>query len=65
LLALADARPTSSLPRRSQRIYDWRAYLLTNLEEIQRHLALGATAVLTAVANRRHRTDVTISENAA
>jgi hypothetical protein len=47
-------------------LYDWRrASLLTNLEEIQRHLELGAVAARAAAANPRHRTGLTVLRNAA
>jgi len=47
-------------------LYDWRrASLLTNLEEIQRHLALGAAAALAATAKPRRGAGLTVLRNAA
>lgn len=47
-------------------LYDWRrASLLTNLEEIQRHLALGAVAALAATAKPRRGAGLTVLRNAA
>ena len=47
-------------------LYDWRrASLLTNLEEIQRHLALGAAAALAATAKPRRCAGLTVLRNAA
>lgn len=47
-------------------LYDWRrASLLTNLEEIQRHLALGAAAALAATAKPRRCAGLTALRNAA
>jgi Transposase DDE domain/Transposase domain (DUF772) len=47
-------------------LYDWRrASLLTNLEEIQRHLALGAAAALAATAKPQRRAGLPVLRNAA
>jgi hypothetical protein len=47
-------------------LYDWRrASLLTNLEEIQRHLALAAAAALPAAAKPRRCQGLTVLRNAA
>jgi hypothetical protein len=47
-------------------LYDWRrASLLTNLEEIQRHLTLAAAAALAATAKPRRCAGLTVLRNAA
>jgi hypothetical protein len=47
-------------------LYDWRrASLLTNLEEIQRHLALAAAVTIAAAAKPRRCAGLTVLRNAA